>query len=136
MKFSDYKYERPIYEEVKKEFISIIDKINNSCTYEEQKENIKKLNILRNNVETMATLSSIRHSINTLDEFYEKEYIHKVITTNLNYKNPDILTRPYYLEADMSKYLASIMDILNHDLSVEKVRSTTEKINQLLHRYS
>ena len=65
MKFSDYKYERPIYEEVKKEFISIIDKINNSCTYEEQKENIKKLNILRNNVETMATLSSIRHSINT-----------------------------------------------------------------------
>ena len=39
MKFSDYKYERPIYEEVKKEFISIIDKINNSCTYEEQKEN-------------------------------------------------------------------------------------------------
>ena len=73
MKFSDYKYERPIYEEVKKEFISIIDKINNSCTYEEQKENIKKLNILRNNVETMATLSSIRHSINTLDEFYEKE---------------------------------------------------------------
>ncbi len=70
------------------------------------------------------------------DEFYEKEYIHKVITTNLNYKNPDILTRPYYLEADMSKYLASIMDILNHDLSVEKVRSTTEKINQLLRRYS
>lgn len=63
MKFSDYKYERPIYEEVKKEFISIIDKINNSCTYEEQKENIKKLNILRNNVETMATLSSIMNLI-------------------------------------------------------------------------
>ena len=73
MKFSNYKYERPIYEEVKKEFISIIDDINNSCTYKEQKENIKKLNILRNNVETMSTLSSIRHSINTLDEFYEKE---------------------------------------------------------------
>ena len=38
MKFSNYKYERPIYEEVKKEFISIIDDINNSCTYKEQKE--------------------------------------------------------------------------------------------------
>ena len=73
MKFSNYKYERPIYEEVKKEFISIIDDINNSCTYKEQKENIKKLNILRNNVETMSTLSSIRHIINTLYEFYEKE---------------------------------------------------------------
>ena len=46
MKFSDYKYERPIYEEVKKEFISIIDNINNSCTYEEQKENIKQNHVL------------------------------------------------------------------------------------------
>ena len=82
------------------------------------------------------TFGLFTDGLEKFDEFYEKEYIHKVITTNLNYKNPDILTRPYYLEADMSKYLASIMDILNHDLSVEKVRSTTEKINQLLHRYS
>ena len=83
-----------------------------------------------------ATFGLFTDGLEKFDEFYEKEYIHKVITTNLNYKNPDILTRPYYLEADMSKYLASIMDILNHDLSVEKVRSTTEKINQLLRRYS
>lgn len=82
------------------------------------------------------TFALFTDGLEKFDEFYEKEYIHKVITTNLNYKNPDILTRPYYLEADMSKYLASIMDILNHDLSVEKVRSTTEKINQLLRRYS
>ena len=82
------------------------------------------------------TFGLFTDGLEKFDEFYEKEYIHKVITTNLNYKNPDILTRPYYLEADMSKYLASIMDILNHDLSVEKVRSTTEKINQLLRRYS
>ena len=53
----------------------------------------------------------------------------------MNYRNPELLKRPYYLEADMSKYLASIMDILNHDLSVEKVRSTTDKINRLLNRY-
>ena len=70
------------------------------------------------------------------DEYYEKGYIYRVITTNLNYRNPDLLNRPYYLEADMSKYLASIMDILNHDLSVEKVRSTTKKINMLLNRFS
>ena len=68
------------------------------------------------------------------DEYYEKGYISKVITTNLNYRNPEVLKRPYYLEADMSKYLASIMDTLNHDVSVEKVRSTTKKINQLLKR--
>ena len=85
---------------------------------------------------------SVPHSDSSLtawknfDEYYEKGYIYRVITTNLNYRNPDLLNRPYYLEADMSKYLASIMDILNHDLSVEKVRSTTKKINMLLNRFS
>ena len=55
------------------------------------------------------------NGLEKFDEYYEKEYIYRVITTNLNYRNPDLLNRPYYLEADMSKYLASIMDILNHE---------------------
>ena len=80
------------------------------------------------------TFGLFTDGLEKFDEYYEKEYIYRVITTNLTYRNPELLTRPYYLEADMSKYLASIMDILNHDLSVEKVRSTTQKINQLLKR--
>ena len=80
------------------------------------------------------TFGLFTDGLDKFDEYYEKEYIFRVITTNLSYRNPELLTKPYYLEADMSKYLASIMDILNHDLSVEKVRSTTEKINQLLNR--
>lgn len=43
-------------------------------------------------------------------------------------------SKPYYEAARMGKYLASILDILNHDVSVEKVRSTTSKITQLLER--
>lgn len=66
------------------------------------------------------------------DEYYEKGYITKVITTDLNYRPAELLTRPYYEPARMGKYVASIMDILNHDVSVERVRSTTEKINALL----
>ena len=73
MKFSDFKYERPIYESNKKEFNNIIKKISESNTYKEQKENIDMLNKLRNSIETMSTIASIRHSINTDDEFYEKE---------------------------------------------------------------
>lgn len=61
------------------------------------------------------------------DEFYEKGYITKVITTNLTYRKPELLEKPYYETADMTKYLASIMDTLNHDVSVEKVRDTTTK---------
>ena len=80
------------------------------------------------------TFGLFTNGMEKFDEYYEKGYISKVITTNLNYRNPEVLKRPYYLEADMSKYLASIMDTLNHDVSVEKVRSTTKKINQLLKR--
>lgn len=68
------------------------------------------------------------------DEFYEKEYIYKVITTNLNYRAPELLTKPYYVEADMTKFTASIMDSLNHDISIEPIISPTEKIQKLLKR--
>ena len=68
------------------------------------------------------------------DEYYEKGWIDKVITTNLNYRIPELLTKPYYVEANMSKYLASIIDIINHDVSVEKVRSSNEKIMSLMKR--
>ena len=73
--------------------------------------------------------STVHAYINHLEE---KGYIHKVITTDLNYHTPELLDRPYYEPAAMGKYLASIMDTLNHDVSVEKVRSTTSKITKLL----
>ena len=66
------------------------------------------------------------------DEYYEKGWLDRVITTNLNYRIPELLDRPYYIEANMSKYLASIIDIINHDVSVEKVRSSNEKIMNLM----
>lgn len=72
----------------------------------------------------------LRNLMNT----YEKGWIDKVITTNLNYRDPELLEKPYYIEANMSKYLASIMDIINHDLSVEKVRSSNDKIMELMEK--
>ena len=68
------------------------------------------------------------------DEYYEKGWLDRVITTNLNYRIPELLDRPYYIEANMSKYLASIIDIINHDVSVEKVRSNNEKIMELMEK--
>jgi ribose-phosphate pyrophosphokinase len=66
------------------------------------------------------------------DEYYEKGYISKVVTTNLNYRLPELLERPYYAEADMTKYLASIIDHVNHDVSISSIQSPTEKIQNLL----
>lgn len=70
------------------------------------------------------------------DEYYNKGYITKVVTTNLNYRRPDLLTKPYYQEADMTKFLASIIDSMNHDVSISRVQSPTEKIHELLKNYT
>ena len=72
--------------------------------------------------------------LDKFDEYYEKGWLDRVITTNLNYRIPELLERPYYVEANMSKYLASIIDIINHDVSVEKVRSSNEKIMSLMEK--
>lgn len=73
MKFSEFKYERPNYEENKIQINKLIEKINNASTYKEQREYIDNLNKIRNDIETMSTICSIRTSINTQDVFYEKE---------------------------------------------------------------
>ncbi len=66
------------------------------------------------------------------DEYYEKGYLSKLVTTNLNYRNPELLTKPYYAEADMTRFLAIIIEALNHDTTLGKMETPTEKINELL----
>ncbi|MDD2957982.1 MAG: ribose-phosphate pyrophosphokinase [Lachnospiraceae bacterium] len=78
------------------------------------------------------TFGLFTDGLEKFDEYYEKGYICKVVTTNLNYRTPELLKRPYYAEADMTKYLASIIDHLNHDVSISGIQSPTEKIQDLL----
>ncbi|WP_195932489.1 M3 family oligoendopeptidase [Turicibacter sanguinis] len=73
MKFNDFKYERPNYEQFKNEFGALVYKFEAATNAEEQLEIVKKINAMRSHIETMATLSSIRHSIDTRDEFYDSE---------------------------------------------------------------
>lgn len=70
------------------------------------------------------------------DEYYEKGYITRIVTTNLNYRSPELLSKPYYTEADMTKFLAKIMDTLNHDFSVDSINTPTEKICKLIAKQS
>ena len=73
MKFQEYKYERPNYEEIKESFLDLVNKIKSADSYKKQYKYIMELNDIRKHIETMSTLASIRNSINTADEFYEKE---------------------------------------------------------------
>ena len=73
MKFSQYKYERSSYEDIKDKFIKLVDKINKSTNYEDQKNYILQLNEIRNDIQSNSTIASIRYSIDTSDEYYEEE---------------------------------------------------------------
>lgn len=68
------------------------------------------------------------------DEFYEKGYFDKLITTNLTYLPPELYERPYFTCANMHKYLANIIDTLNYDKSISTIKSTTSKISKTLDR--
>ena len=69
------------------------------------------------------------------DEYYEKGYIDRVITTNLTYLPKEVHEKPYFVTADMSKFLALIIDSLNHDLTIGSVLNPTDRIHQLLAKH-
>ncbi len=79
-----------------------------------------------------ATFGLFTDGLDKFDEYYEKGYISHVVTTNLNYRNPELLSKPYYIEANMTKFLAAIIDCINHDVSTERVNDPTKRIHNLL----
>ena len=69
------------------------------------------------------------------DEYYEKGYIDRLITTNLTYLPKEALEKPYFTVADMSKFLALIIDSMNHDMPISAVLNPTDRIHALLKKY-
>lgn len=81
------------------------------------------------------TFGLFTSGLGKFDEFYHKGYIDYVVTTNLNYRPQALLDREWYLEADMSKYIAAIVNSLNHDVPIGATLVPTEKIQKLVRRY-
>ncbi|MGB5823861.1 MAG: M3 family oligoendopeptidase [Proteocatella sp.] len=107
MKFSEFKYERPDYENIKLQFETLVKNIEQAASYEELKAFMNDVNKLRNHVQTMNTLASIRHSINTEDEFYKKE---------IEYWDE---TSPMYEELDSKFYRALVDSKFNMALTAD-----------------
>ena len=78
------------------------------------------------------TFGLFTDGLDAFDEYYEKGYISKVLTTNLTYLPPELRERPYFVEADMSKFLAIIVDSLNHDIPISAVMDPTERLHKLI----
>lgn len=82
-----------------------------------------------------ATFGLFTNGLDKFDEYYENGLIDRVLTTNLVYQTPELLSRPYYISVDMSKYIALIIDNLNHDASLSELLNPTGRINKLLAKY-
>lgn len=78
------------------------------------------------------TYGLFTNGLDKFDEFYSKGYIDYVITTNLNYRSEELLKKEWYLEADLSKYLAAIINSFNHGVSIGAALSPTQKIQKLV----
>ena len=81
------------------------------------------------------TFGLFTNGLKKFDEYYENGVIDRVLTTNLIYQTPELLSKPYYIDVDMSKYIALIIDNLNHDSSLSELLNPTKRINRLLERY-
>ena len=82
-----------------------------------------------------ATFGLFTNGLERFDEAYEKGLISKVLTTNLVYQTPELLKRPYYVNCDMSKYIALLVDTLNHDVSISELLEPYERIQALVDKY-
>ena len=69
------------------------------------------------------------------DEAYQNGIFDKLLTTNLVYQTPELLSKPYYITCDMSKYIALIIDTLNHDMSVSHLLNPADRIKRCVSNY-
>ncbi len=87
-----------------------------------------------NKIFVCTTFGLFTEGVDKFDEFYEKGYFDKLITTNLTYLPPELYRKPYFVCANMYKYMANIIHTLNHDQSISTIKSTTSKISKVLSR--
>jgi ribose-phosphate pyrophosphokinase len=82
-----------------------------------------------------ATFGLFTSGLEKFDKAYEEGLFDRLISTNLIYQPPELLERPYYINCDMSKYIALIIDTLNHDESISSLLDPYDRIQNLLKKY-
>lgn len=87
------------------------------------------------NIFVFATFGLFTGGLEKFDNAYENGLISRILTTNLIYQTPELLEREWYINCDMSKYIAYIIDTLNHDSSISDLLNPNERIQSIVTRY-
>lgn len=88
-----------------------------------------------NKIFVFSTFGLFTAGLEKFDKAYEDGAICRVLTTNLIYQTPELLDREWYIDCDMSKYIAYIIDTLNHDTSISDLLNPVERIQSVVSRY-
>ena len=116
-----------------KDVIIIDDMISSGESMLDTAKELKKRKAKR--IFVCSTFGLFTNGFEKFDAAYEEGYIDRVITTNLIYQPEELLAKPYYINADMSKYIALLIDTLNHDNSISKFLNPAKRIQTFLNEY-
>ncbi len=89
-----------------------------------------------NRIFVVSTFGLFTNGLASFDKAYEEGLIYRVVTTNLTYQTDELLSREYYISCDMSKYIAYIIDTLNHDTSISDLLNPYERIQNYVKAYN
>ena len=116
-----------------KDALIIDDMISSGDSMIDVARELKRRNA--NRVYCASTFGLFTNGLEKFDKAVEEGLIYKVLTTNLTYQKPELFERDYYVSVDLSKYIALIIDNLNHNMTLNDLLSPTERINNLLARH-
>ena len=142
MNFNDYKYEHLDLEKIKEEFSELIGNFEKAENVEVQIEAFDKIIKLRNHIETMQTLVSIRHSIDTNDEFYDKEneYMDEISPILFGFTNDfyRMLVNSRFKDELVKKYGKLLFDLAENTLKIfsNEIIPDAQEENRLSSKYS
>ncbi len=116
-----------------KDVLIVDDMISSGESILDVAAELKKKNAGR--IFVASTFGLFTNGFAKLDEAYENGLIYRVLTTNLIYQTPELLSKPWYINVDMSKYVALLIDTLNHDNSISALLNPVERIQKILKEY-
>ena len=116
-----------------KDMIIVDDMISSGDTMLEIAAMLKQKNAGR--IFMFSTFGIFTNGLEKFDKAYEKGLFDYLFTTNLIYQRPDLLEKPYYVSCDMSKYIALLIDALNHDMSISSLLNPVDRINTFLEKF-
>ena len=82
-----------------------------------------------------STFGLFTNGLDRFDQAYKEGIFDKILTTNLTYQTPELLSKPYYINCDMSKYIALLIDTLNHDASISSLLDPVKRIQKCIDKY-